>query len=120
MRSKAFTRGTDPQPIMSNTEITIHWSTLRVQQIDLPVPTTLTDVKRFAELLNWRKGRKPAHTEIFDFASGAFVESPRDVDWTGFPMNQAHQELMDQELRAAALRFRMGVRPTSSVRITVL
>ena len=105
---------------MSTSELTVHWSTLRVEHHDLTIPTTLTDVKRLAELLNWRRGRKPSYILVFDFITGLQMMAPGDIDWSGFPIGQAHQEIMDQELRAAAIRFRMGVKASGGVRITVL
>ncbi len=84
---------------------TAHWQTLRVQTGDPSCPITLTGPNKLVELFHWRRGKASPGVWVIVNAPGHTCPQPSEVDWSLFPVAEAHHEMMDHDARRS--RYRM-------------
>jgi hypothetical protein len=81
--------------------VTAHWKTLRVQTGDPAFPITLTGPSRLVELFHWRRGKPSPGVWIIENAPGCRSPRTEEVDWSLFPVAEAHEEIIKHEERCS-------------------
>lgn len=77
--------------------VTAPWQTLRVQTGDPSFPITLTGPSRIVELFHWRRGKPSPGVWVIENAPGCRTLRTEEVDWSSFPVAEAHQEMLKHD-----------------------
>jgi hypothetical protein len=74
--------------------------------------------ERLAELYRWRDGAISPDRRVADGDRASQGLSPRDIDWRGFPEQEAVRTIVEEDLRGLRRRLSSAVRSRSGRQVS--